>query len=141
MIAYTSVYGHTKKAVEELAQLLTERGCPKVVVADLAREDMAEAVEDAFRYGTLVLGSTTYNGDVFPIMKNFIHHLTDHNYQNRRVAIIENGSWAPMAAKAMTTALAGAKNLTFAEHSVRILSALKEDSREQLQALAQELWA
>jgi flavorubredoxin len=140
VIAYTSVYGHTKAAVEELAQALTDRGCPKVVVTDLAREDMAEAAEDAFRYGTLVLATTTYNGDMFPAMKTFIHHLVDHNYQNRRVALVENGSWAPAAAKAMTAALAGAKNLTFADNSVRIPSAVTEDTKVQIQQLAQELW-
>jgi flavorubredoxin len=140
MIAYTSVYGHTKQAVELLAQKLTERGCPAVVTADLARGDMAEAVEDAFRYGTLVLASTTYNGDVFPTMKTFIHYLKDHSYQNRRVALVENGSWAPMAAKAMTAALDGAKNLTMADTKVTILSALTADSCAQLETLAQELW-
>jgi flavorubredoxin len=140
MIAYTSVYGNTKQAVTLLAETLEDRGCPKVVVTDLARDDMAEAVEDAFRYGTLVLATTTYNGDAFPAMKEFIHHLSDHAYQNRRVAFVENGSWAPMAAKAMGKALEGQKNLTFASTTVSISSALSPQSRSQIQALAEELW-
>jgi flavorubredoxin len=140
MIAYTSVYGNTKQAVTLLAETLEDRGCPKVVVTDLARDDMAEAVEDAFRYGTLVLATTTYNGDAFPAMKEFIHHLSDHAYQNRRVAFVENGSWAPVAAKAMGKALEGQKNLTFASTTVSISSALSPQSRSQIQALAEELW-
>jgi flavorubredoxin len=140
MIAYTSVYGNTKQAVALLAETLEDRGCPKVVVTDLARDDMAEAVEDAFRYGTLVLATTTYNGGAFPAMKEFIHHLCDHAYQNRRVAFVENGSWAPMAAKAMGKALEGQKNLTFASTTVSISSALSPQSRSQIQALAEELW-
>ena len=138
VIAYTSIYGNTKKAVEELAQKLTEKSCP-VVVHDLARCDMAEAVEDAFRYGKLVLATTTYNGDVFPFMKEFIHHLTERNYQNRTVGLMENGSWAPVAAKVMTRMLEGSKNLTFTDTTVKIFSALSDDSRAQIDALAAEL--
>ena len=139
VIAYTSVYGHTKKAVELLAEKLTEKGCPKVVVNDLARCDMAECVEDAFRYGKLVLATTTYNGDVFPHMKEFIHHLTERSYQNRTVGLMENGTWAPTAAKAMMKLLDGSKNLSFCENSVKILSALSDASRAQIEALAKEL--
>ena len=139
LIAYTSVYGHTKEAVELLAAQLEASGCPKVSVADLARDDMAEAVEDAFRYSKLVLATTTYNGDIFPFMKEFIHHLTERNYQNRTVAFIENGSWAPTAAKVMGKMLEGSKNLTYAENSVKIFSALSEQNREQITALAEEL--
>ena len=139
VIAYTSIYGHTKAAVELLAQKLEEKGCPKVVVNDLARCDMAEAVEDAFRYGKLVLATTTYNGDVFPHMKEFIHHLTERSYQNRTVGMIENGSWAPVAAKTMKKMLEGSKNLTFTENNVKILSALSDESRAQVDALATEL--
>ncbi len=139
VIAYTSVYGHTKKAVELLAEKLTEHGCPKVTVADLARDDMAEAVEDAFRYGKLVLATTTYNGDIFPFMKEYIHHLTERNYQNRTVAFMENGSWAPVAAKVMAKMLEGSKNLTFAENNVKIFSALSDENRAQIEALAEEL--
>ena len=139
LIAYTSIYGHTKAAVELLAQKLEETGCPKVTVADLARDDMAEAVEDAFRYSKLVLATTTYNGDVFPFMKEFIHHLTERNYQNRTVAFVENGSWAPVAAKVMAKMLEGSKNLTIAENNVKIFSALSDESRAQIEALAEEL--
>jgi len=139
LIAYTSVYGNTKKAVELLAKKLEEKGCPKVAVADLARDDMAEAVEDAFRYGKLVLATTTYNGDVFPFMKEFIHHLTERNYQNRTVGIIENGSWAPIAGKVMRKMLEGSKNLTFTENNVKIFSAVNEENRSQIEALAEEL--
>ena len=139
LIAYTSIYGHTKKAVELLAEKLAEHGCPKVTVADLARDDMAEAVEDAFRYGKLVLATTTYNGDVFPFMKEFIHHLTERNYQNRTVAFMENGSWAPVAAKVMAKMLEGCKDLTIAENNVKIFSALSDESRAQIEALADEL--
>ncbi len=139
MIAYTSVYGNTKKAVELLEQKLKADGCPKVVVTDLARDDMAEAVEDAFRYGRLVLASTTYNADVFPFMRTFIEHLTERNYQNRTVAIIENGSWAPQAAKVMTGLLANSKNITFAQTTVHIKSALNDESKAQIDALAAEL--
>ena len=139
VIAYTSIYGNTREAAELLAKLLEEKGCPKVVLNDLARCDMAEAVEDAFRYGKLVLATTTYNGDIFPFMKEFIHHLTERGYQNRTVALMENGSWAPMAAKVMMRMLEGSKNLTFAQNSVKILSALSADSRTQIEALATEL--
>ena len=140
VIAYTSVYGHTKAAVELLADTLRSRGCPKVTVTDLARDDMAEAVEDAFRYNKLVLATTTYNGDVFPFMKEFIHHLTERNFQNRTVGMIENGTWAPVAAKFMAKMLENSKNLTFTQNNVKIFSALNEDSRAQLAALAEELW-
>ena len=139
LIAYTSIYGHTKKAVELLAKTLEEKGCPKVAVADLARDDMAEAVEDAFRYSKLVLATTTYNGDVFPFMKEFIHHLTERGYQNRTVAFMENGSWAPVAAKVMAKMLENSKKLTYAENNVKIFSALSDESRAQIEALAEEL--
>lgn len=139
MIAYTSVYGNTRKAAELLAEKLTAKGCPKVVVADLAREDMAECVEDAFRYGTLVLATTTYNADMFPFMREFIDELTEHNYQNRRIALMENGSWAPMAAKAMRSRLEGCKDITFAENTVQIRSALNDENIAQIEALAEEL--
>ena len=141
LIAYTSIYGHTKKAVELLEQKLIEYGCPKVTVADLARDDMAECVEDAFRYSKLVLATTTYNGDVFPFMKEFIHHLTERNYQNRTVGLMENGTWTPTAAKTMRKMLEGSKNLTFTENTVKILSALSDESRAQIDALAKELLA
>ena len=139
VIAYTSVYGHTKAAVELLAQKLQAKGCPKVVLHDLARTDMAEAVEDAFRYGKLVLATTTYNADVFPFMKEFIHHLTERDYQNRTIGLMENGSWAPLAAKVMRSMLEGSKNLTFTDTTVHILSALNDESKAQVEALAQEL--
>ena len=139
VIAYTSVYGNTKAAVELLAQKLREKGCPKVVVNDLARCDMAEAVEDAFRYGKLVLATTTYNADIFPFMKEFIHHLTERNFQNRTIALMENGSWAPMAAKVMRKMFEGSKNLTFTDTTVKILSALSDDSKAQIEAMAEEL--
>ena len=139
VIAYTSVYGNTKAAVELLVKALQDNGCPKVAVNDLARCDMAEAVEDAFRYGKLVLATTTYNGDIFPFMKEFIHHLTERNYQNRTVGLIENGSWAPTAAKTMRKMLENSKNLTFTETSVKILSALSAESEAQIEALAKEL--
>ncbi len=139
MIAYTSVYGNTKKAVQMLAEKLSANGCPKVVVHDLARGDMAEAVSDAFRYSKLVLATTTYNADIFPFMREFIDHLTERNFQNRTVAFIENGSWAPMAAKIMKGMLENSKNLTWAENTVKILSALNEESTAQLNALADEL--
>ena len=139
VVAYTSVYGHTKAAVELLAQKLREKGCPKVVVHDLARCDMAEAVEDAFRYGKLVLATTTYNADIFPFMKEFIHHLTERNYRNRTIGLVENGTWAPLAAKVMTKMFDGCKNLTFTDTTVRILSALNEDSKAQIEAMANEL--
>lgn len=139
MIAYTSVYGHTKAAVELLTEKLTAKGCPKVVVADLAREDMAECVEDAFRYGKLVLATTTYNTDIFPFMREFISDLAERGYQNRTIALIENGSWAPTAAKVMRARLESCKNITFAEHTVQIKSALNDESRAQIEALAEEL--
>ncbi len=139
LIAYTSVYGNTKKAVLALADKLKANGCPKVVINDLARCDMAEAVEDAFRYSKLVLATTTYNADIFPFMKEFIHHLTERNYQNRTVAFVENGSWAPLAAKVMKGMLEGSKNLTFAEPVVTIRSALSEESNTALDTLAGEL--
>ena len=138
VIAYTSVYGHTLEAVELLADRLRTKGCPNVIVHDLARTDMAEAVEDAFRYSKLVLATVTYNGGIFPFMRDFIEHLTDRNYQNRTVAFMENGSWAPTAAKGMKALLENSKKLTFAENTVRILSALSEDSRAQIEALADE---
>ena len=141
VIAYTSIYGNTKKAVLALADALKAKGCPKVVVNDLARSDMAEAVEDAFRYSKLVLATTTYNGDIFPFMKEFINHLTERGYSNRTVAFMENGSWAPMAAKVMGRMLAESKNLTFTENSVKIMSALNEESSAQVEALAAELCA
>ena len=141
VIAYTSVYGHTKAAVELLEQKLLEKGCPKVVVNDLARCDMAECVEDAFRYGKLVLATTTYNGDVFPFMKEFINHLTERSYQNRTIGMMENGSWTPTAVKVMTKMLEGSKNLHICENSVKILSALSDSSRAQIEALADELMA
>lgn len=139
VIAYTSVYGNTKKAVLQLAELLKSKGCPKVVINDLARCDMAEAVEDAFRYSNLVLATTTYNADIFPFMREFITHLTERNYSNRTVALIENGSWAPLAAKVMREMFAKSKNITFADNSVKILSALNDDSKAQLEALSNEL--
>jgi len=138
LIAYTSIYGNTKKAVELLAEKLEARG-QKVTVADLARDDMAEAVEDAFRYSKLVLATTTYNGDIFPFMKEFINHLTERSYQNRTVAFMENGSWAPIAAKVMAKMLANSKNLTYCENVVKIFSALSDTSRAQIEALAEEL--
>ena len=139
MLAYTSVYGHTKKAVEQLADKLRSRGCPEVVAYDLARCDMAQAVADAFRFGRLVLATTTYNADIFPFMKEFINHLTERNFQNKTVALIENGSWAPLAAKTMRNMLAGCKNLTFTDTTVKIMSALNETSSQQLNDLADEL--
>ena len=141
VIAYTSIYGNTKKAVELLEQKLIELGCPKVVVNDLARCDMAEAVEDAFRYGKLVLATTTYNGDIFPFMKEFIHHLTERTYRSRTIGLMENGTWAPTAAKTMRKMLEGGKDLRFCDTSVKILSALSESSRAQIEALAAELMA
>ena len=138
LVAYTSIYGNTKAAVELLVQKLEANG-QKVALYDLARCDMAAAVGDAFRYGNIVLATTTYNGDVFPCMKEFIHHLTERNFQNRTVALVENGSWAPVAGKVMTKMLEGSKNLTFAENTVKIFSALNDDSRAQIDALVAEL--
>lgn len=139
VIAYTSVYGNTKKAVELLAAKMKEEGCPKVVVHDLARTDMAEAVENAFRYGKLVLATTTYNAEIFPFMREFINHLTERNFQNRTVAFIQNGTWAPLATKVMKNMLSGCKNLTYAQTEVTIKSAVKADTKETLNALAEEL--
>lgn len=139
VIAYTSVYGHTKAAVQKLAEILKINGCPKVTVTDLAREDMAEAVEDAFRYNKLVLATTTYNADIFPFMRTFIEHLTERNFQNRTVGFIENGTWAPLAAKTMKSMLEKSKKLTFLEPVVTINSALNEESAEKLKALAEAL--
>lgn len=139
MIAYTSVYGNTKQAVLELEATLKAKGCEKVVVTDLARCDMAEAVEDAFRYGKLVLATITYNGDVFPFMSDFIHRLVEHNFQNKQIGFIENGSWAPTAAKVMRTMLEKSKNLVYTDTTVRMMSALNEESRAQIQSLAEEL--
>ena len=141
VIAYCSIYGHTKEAVELLADKLQALGCPKVVVNDLARADMAECVEDAFRYGKLVLATPTYNGDIFPFMKEFIHHLTERSFQNRTIGLMENGTWAPTAAKTMRKMLEGSKNLSFCDNTVKILSALSDASREQIDALAKELMA
>ena len=138
LIAYTSVYGHTKAAAEKLAELLRAKG-EKAVLTDLARSDMAEAVEDAFRYSKLVLATTTYNAGIFPFMRTFIETLTEHGYQNRTVALIENGSWAPMAAKVMRGMLEGSKNIRFAEQSVKLLSAMSEENQTELAALAEEL--
>lgn len=139
MIAYTSVYGHTKKAAELLAQKLEEKGCPKVVVCDLAREDMAEAVEDAFRYGKLVLASITYNGEAFPFMRTFIENLTERNYQNRTIGLIENGSWAPTAAKVMKGMFEKSKNITWLENNVKIMSSLSDENVAEIDAMAEEL--
>ena len=139
VIAYTSVYGNTKKAVELLADKLTALGCPKVTVTDLARDDMAEAVEDAFRYGKLVLATTTYNGDIFPFMKTFIEHLTERGYRNRTIGLIENGSWAPTAAKTMLKMFEGSKNLTFTDTTVTIKSSVNTENEAQIAALAEEL--
>lgn len=139
MIAYTSVYGNTKRAVDELAKCLKANGCPKVVVNDLARCDMAEAVEDAFRYGKIVFATTTYNGGVFPFMHEFINHLIEHNFQKRQVAFMENGTWAPAAAKGMRAMLEKCPNVTFADNTVKIMSALNEENKSQIEALAKEL--
>ena len=139
MIAYTSVYGNTKKAVKILADKLKEKGCPKVVLCDLAREDMAEAVEDAFRYGKLVLASPTYNADIFPFMKHFILSLTERNYQNRTIGIIENGSWAITAGKVMRDMFQKSKNIKWTENIVTIKSAVKLENISQIEALADEL--
>lgn len=139
MIAYTSVYGNTKKAVELLAEKLKEKGCPKVVVTDLAREDMAEAVEEAFRYGKIVLATTTYNGDIFPFMKTFIEHLTERNYQNKTIGLIENGSWASMAGKVMTGMFEKSKNITWLETSVKIMSSMDEQNKADIEKMAEEL--
>lgn len=139
LVAYTSVYGNTEKAAELLVNQLKAKGCPKVASCDLARDDMAEAVEDAFRYSKLVLATTTYNADIFPFMKEFINHLTERNYQNRTIAFVENGSWAPTAAKVMQSMLSSCKNLKFAENTVHIRSALNDESTAQIGALSDEL--
>lgn len=138
-VFYTSVYGHTKEAAEYLEKKLQELGCPKVAISDLARDDMTEAVEDAFRYGKIVLATTTYNADIFPFMKEFIEHLTERNFQNRKIGFIENGSWAPTAAKVMKGMLEGCKNTTFAETEVKILSAMTEENKAQIEQLAKEM--
>ena len=139
VIAYTSIYGNTKKAVELLAEKLKANGCSEVVVNDLARTDMAEAVANAFRYGKIVLATTTYNGDIFPFMKEFINHLTERGFKNRTVGLIENGSWAPQAARTMKTMLEGCKDITYTDTTVKLMSALNDDSAAQLDALAEEL--
>jgi len=141
MIAYTSVYGNTKKAVLTLADKLTAAGCPKVTVTDLARDDMTEAVEDAFRYDRLVLATTTYNNDIFPFMRTFIDHLTERNFQKRKIGLIENGTWAPAAAKTMQKLLENSKNLTFCDTIVQIKSSVNEESNAALEKLARELLA
>jgi flavorubredoxin len=141
VIAYTSVYGNTKKAALLLADELKAAGCPKVAVNDLARCDMAEAVEDAFRYGRLVLATTTYNGDIFPFMREFIHELTERGYQKRKIGLVENGTWAPMAAKKMRGMLEGCRELTFAETTVTLRSGLSEENRSAIAALAREICA
>lgn len=138
-IAYTSVYGNTKKAAELLKEKLEAKGCPKVAIADLAREDMAESVEDAFRYGKLVIATTTYNADIFPFMKHFILDLTERNYQNRTIGIIENGSWAPLAAKTVKAMFEKSKNITWTDTTVSIKSAVKAENIAQIEALADEL--
>ena len=138
LIAYTSVYGNTKKAVEVLEKKLIENGCPKVVVNDLARCDMAEAVEDAFRYGKIILATTTYNGEIFPFMREFINHLTERNFANRKMGFIENGSWAPVATKVMKGMLEKCKNLSYAQTEVKIMSAVSEDNLIQIENLAKE---
>ena len=139
MIAYTSVYGNTKKAAELLAQKLEEKGCPKVVVCDLAREDMSQAVADAFRYGKLILATTTYNAEIYPFMRTFIEHLTERNYQNRTIGLIENGSWAPLAAKIMKGMFEKSKKITWLDTTVRILSSLSAENKDELEAMANEL--
>ena len=139
MIAYTSVYGHTKAAVELLAEKLKAKGCPKVVVCDLAREDMAEAVEDAFRYGKLVLATTTYNADIFPFMRTFIEHLTERGYQNRTIALMENGSWAPLAAKVMRSMFENSKNITILEPVIKMTSAMNDDTKAAIDKVSDEL--
>jgi flavorubredoxin len=139
VIAYTSVYGHTKEAALKLKELLLERGCPKVSVHDLARDDMHEAVEDAFRYGKIVLATTTYNAGIFPWMQHFIDHLTERNYKNRLVGFIENGSWAPLAAKVMRGMFASSEGIAFCENTVTVKGALDEASSTKLSALADEL--
>ncbi len=140
-VFYTSVYGNTKKAVEILEKKLQEKGCPKVAVTDLARDDMAEAVEDAFRYGRIILATTTYNAEIFPFMREFIEHLTERNYKGRKVGFVENGSWAPMAAKVMKTMLEPCKDMTYMDTTVKILSAVTSENEEQINQLATEILA
>lgn len=139
VIAYTSVYGNTKNAIEKLKDLLIEKGCKKVIVNDLARCDMAEAVEDAFRYGKIVLATTTYNGEIFPYMREFINHIVERNFQNKTVAFIENGSWVPAATRVMKSMLEKCKNLQYTESTVKIISSLNDESYNQLISLADEL--
>lgn len=141
VVAYATIYGNTRKAAEYLAEKLRENGCPKVVVHDLARTDMHQAVADAFRFSKLVLASSTYNTDVFPVMHEFIHHLTSRNFQKRTVALMENGSWAPTAAKVMRTMLENSKDLVFAENQIKILSGVSEQNRQEIESLARELCA
>ena len=138
-VFYTSVYGNTEKAVRLLEEKLKAKGCPKVAVSDLARDDMAECVEDAFRYGRIVLATTTYNADIFPFMRTFIETLAEHGFRGRKIGFIENGSWAPTAAKVMKGLLENCKDTTFAENQVRILSALSEENKLQIEALADEI--
>ena len=140
-VFYTSVYGNTKKAVEILEKKLQEKGCPKVAVTDLARDDMAEAVEDAFRYGRIILATTTYNAEIFPFMREFIEHLTERNYKGRKVGFVENGSWAPMAAKVMKTMLEPCKDMTYMDTTVKILSAVTSENEEQIDQLVTEILA
>ena len=139
VIAYTSVYGHTKAAVQQLADKFRSKGCPNVVVYDLARDDMAEAVEDAFRYGKLVLATITYNGDIFPFMRTYIENLTERSYQNRTIGLIENGSWAPAAARIMQGMFEKSKNITWLENNVKITSSLSEANEAEIEAMAEEL--
>ena len=139
LIAYTSVYGNTKQAAQLLRDKLEAAGCPKVAITDLARDDMAEAVEDAFRYGKVVLATTTYNGDIFPFMREFINELLERNYQNRTIGIIENGTWAPMAAKVIKAKFEGSKNITFAQNVVTVNAALDDSARSAIEALSAEL--
>ena len=138
-VAYTSVYGNTKKAIEKFVEILKAKGCPKVAVADLAREDMAECVEDAFKYGKIILATTTYTNDIFPFMKEFIHHLTDRNYQNRKIGLIENGTWNPLAAKVMTKMFENSKNITFCPTVVTIKTAMNDETVNELEKLAEEI--
>ena len=138
-IAYTSVYGHTKQAAEKFAQILKDKGCPKVDIADLAREDTYESIEDAFRYGKLVLATTTYNGEVFPKMREFILHLSERNYQKRTIALIENGSWLPAAAKKMSDMLSSLKDVKILDNKVTIKIAVTQEVVAQLESLAEEL--
>ena len=139
VIAYTSVYGHTKMAVQQLADKFRSKGCPNVVVYDLARDDMAKAVEDAFRYGKLVLATITYNGDIFPFMRTYIENLTERSYQNRTIGLIENGSWAPAAARIMQGMFEKSKNITWLENNVKITSSLSEANEAEIEAMAEEL--